>query len=728
MFKALLGFVLACFCAQICVSNANKNIEMAMSAYEIDQDLSPEEAHQVFAIFQDAARHFSNHSTTGVKLLKNKFNKDLDILAIKQIKGDADSYKMHKLATIAIEAGKNMMKKEEAVKLNYRRGKDLDSYDFDINEYFQAIKIPEPYCPKVGHICCNPFDKYRSLSGTCNNLEFPWWGAANSPLTYFLPPAYDNRIDSPRQTGVNGKRLPNAKYLTDKVLVGPTRLARNNQLFTYFGQFLDHDLSFTASVTDQYGTPKSCECGTDDKDCFNIDFPKNDPYYKNLTCISLVRSAAALPSFDCYLGARTQYNKVSHWLDLNQVYGNSLEENSKLRTFQNGLLKSSGIRGQPHLPFRGKGGCTMQTAEPCFNSGDDRAEQNSWLTATQTYFLRLHNSIAGQLKETNPHWDDNRLFQEAKRICTAIYQHIVFNDYLPLLLGDKTMKKFNLYPLENGYFNGYNSQLYPNIYTEFSTAAFRLHNTVYNNFTEALCENFELKDPDFMNEYILDTSKFYTEAEIIFCGLLISHGKSYGPDLPYDLNYDLFHKPGQSMGAINIQRGRDHGLQPYVKYRELCGFGKANDFDDLLEIPAQNRARLRKYYGNIGNIDLWVGLVNERVEEGSLVGPTASCMIARQFYILKASDSFYYENGLNPVRRFSSGQLKEIRKFSMSNLICEFGEVHYLQKYPFLMPDEHSNHFIDCKHVPKFNMKYWSKKHYDGYFVDKNYSNLRRKN
>ena len=33
--------------------------------------------------------------------------------------------------------------------------------------------------------------------------------------------------------------------------------------------------------------------------------------------------------------------------------------------------------------------------------------------------------------------------------------------------------------------------------------------------------------------------------------------------------------------AFNIQRGRDHGLPGYVKYREMCLVGKATSFDDL---------------------------------------------------------------------------------------------------------------------------------------------------
>lgn len=51
-------------------------------------------------------------------------------------------------------------------------------------------------------------------------------------------------------------------------------------------------------------------------------------------------------------------------------------------------------------------------------------------------FMRLHNLLANELSSINPDWTDSTLFHEARRVVIAVIQHITYNEYLPILLGE----------------------------------------------------------------------------------------------------------------------------------------------------------------------------------------------------------------------------------------------------------------------------------------------------
>ena len=68
-------------------------------------------------------------------------------------------------------------------------------------------------------------------------------------------------------------------------------------------------------------------------------------------------------------------------------------------------------------------------------SGDFRTDENIALAGHQTLWFREHNRLVDLLKKSKPTWKPNKLFQEARRINIAQYQHVVYNEFLPLLVG-----------------------------------------------------------------------------------------------------------------------------------------------------------------------------------------------------------------------------------------------------------------------------------------------------
>ena len=147
---------------------------------------------------------------------------------------------------------------------------------------------------------------------------------------------------------------------------------------------------------------------------------------------------------------------MTHFLDLTTVYGPNKVRSDQLRLHQGGLLRSSqGVNGRPGL-FQQPGTCSGKVCQ--FQAGENRLNENLPLISIQVLFMREHNRIAGELSRINPHWSDDRLFNEARKITIATYQHIIYNEYVPIVVGWNTAAQFDLMPLRNGGFHtGYDS-------------------------------------------------------------------------------------------------------------------------------------------------------------------------------------------------------------------------------------------------------------------------------
>jgi peroxidase len=91
--------------------------------------------------------------------------------------------------------------------------------------------------------------------------------------------------------------------------------------------------------------------------------------------------------------------------------------------------------------------------------GENRTSENIGLVGVQTLFLRQHNRIATRLAALNTQWNDDTIFYEARRIMLGIYQHIVFNEYVPGVIGRIGARSaLTVQPL-GSYWTGYNSSV-----------------------------------------------------------------------------------------------------------------------------------------------------------------------------------------------------------------------------------------------------------------------------
>ncbi|CAG2114555.1 unnamed protein product, partial [Medioppia subpectinata] len=296
-----------------------------------------------------------------------------------------------------------------------------------------------------------------------------------------------------------------------------------------------------------------------------------------------------------------------------------------------------------------------------------------------------HNRVASALKQLNPTWDSERVFQESRRIIGAQMQMITYNEFLPIVLGPKVMQFYKIGVNSTG-FTKYDPAVNPSILSEFSSAAFRFGHSIVNGrftmisaSTPSQKSSFNLRD-----NFFTPTRMHQGQMDFILRGLVGRSAQRFDPFCHGDLRNHLYQPRGQFSGAdlpaMNIQRGRDHGLPGYVHYLKFCFNEVITRFDQLDQyMPSSQRQRFQQNYQHVEDIDLFSGGISELPMNGAIVGPTFACIIGTQFNHLKYGDRFYFEHE-GQDGSFTSGQLQAIRKTLFSRIICingdNFKEIH----------------------------------------------------
>ncbi|HYT92262.1 MAG TPA: peroxidase family protein [Gemmataceae bacterium] len=502
----------------------------------------------------------------------------------------------------------------------------------------------------------------HTIDGSGNNLAHPNWGSAGVDLLRIAPAAYGDGVSSPA-----GADRPSARVISNTVAdQGNQDITSNRDLSAMiyaWGQFLDHDLDLTPNASPAQA--------------FNIPVPAGDPSFDptgtGTQVIRLNRSATDPATGTGTNNPLQQVNVVTAWIDGSQIYGSDAATADKLRTHQGGRLKTSpgadGVTGTADdlLPLDNStyfptGTLPMANDshlvpdDQLFAAGDVRANENIELTSLHTLFIREHNRIAGEIARANPRLDDETIYQMARARVIGELQAITYNEWLPALLGRSLPA-----------YRGYNPSANPGIANEFSTAAFRLGHSLLGDDVEFLDNNGQPVAEEvplseaFFNPPLLTANGI----DPILKYLSSDPASELDTKVVNSVRNFLFGPPragGFDLASLNIQRGRDHGLADYNTTRIAFGLPRVRSFADITsDVGLQQK--LQQLYGNVNNIDLWVGGLAEDHVAGSSLGPLFQRILVDQFQRLRDGDRLWYQ------RVFSGSQLSQFEHTTLADII-----------------------------------------------------------
>ncbi|KAE8749096.1 hypothetical protein FOCC_FOCC004265, partial [Frankliniella occidentalis] len=342
---------------------------------------------------------------------------------------------------------------------------------------------------------------------------------------------------------------------------------------------------------------------------------------------------------------------------------------SAMPSLQRLFLHNNKLRTIPPSAFRNLQSLKrMDPAESdirCFLAGDIRANEQVGLLAMHTIWFREHNRVAEELRKVNPHWDSDSLYHEARKIVGAEVQHITFKHWLPTVLGAKGMAMM-------GDYQGYDPNVNPGISNAFATAALRFGHSLINPQLHRLNESY-MPIPEGhlpLGKAFFSPWRLVVEGGVdpLLRGFIHTPAKLKTPsqNLNAELTEQLFtvaHAVALDLAAINIQRGRDHGLPEYNAYREKCGLAAANTFDDLRhEISSQE--------------------IRDKLKE-----------------------MFYYEN----PAVFKPEQLTQIKQTTLARVLCDNGDkITRLQRDVFYLEKTENLLSCDTWDIPRLEFRFWA--------------------
>lgn len=473
----------------------------------------------------------------------------------------------------------------------------------------RAQRVPEPIPERLRG--------ERSYDGTYNDLSDPRMGAVGSAFGRNLPPDHRPDLhDTPNPVTVSRRLLYRDSFLPATSL---------NVLAAAWIQFQVHDWvnhrrhkpgerSVEVPLPPGSGPWHNTPGGPDER---VMRFAENE--------------GIEVPGRPPLLFGNT----ASHWWDGSEVYGGD-ERTARFLREADGRAELRLEDG--HLPAGGNGGIPLTGFSDSWWMG---------LSAMHTLFAREHNAVCAALRAEYPTMGEERIYQTARLVVSALIAKIHTVEWTPAILATEAIDvalHTNWHGPPRNWLNQLGLWLFeahsltgiPKTLPDHHTAPYSLTEdfvTVYR-MHPLIPDDFELREHHFGQRLetvgFLDIQGGAAEARIRKTGLantLYSFGIAHPGAITlhnFPRSLQRFEREGEiiDLSVVDLVRTRRRGVPRYNDFRAGLHQPRLRDFEELTE-NAETLARLKEVYRSVDEIDTVVGLFGENPPTGFGFSDTA---------------------------------------------------------------------------------------------------------
>jgi len=445
----------------------------------------------------------------------------------------------------------------------------------------------------------------RQPDGRWNDLSDPLMGSMGSPFGRNVPPS---------MTVPDTKRMldPNPRDISNKLLARdvfkPAHII--NTLAAAWLQFENHNWFFHGR-----GDPE---------DTIEIPLRPDDDWPENPMHIRRTPVPAAQPK--PHDRAPSYANYETHWWDATQIYGSGAQRQAELRTFTDGKLK---VQGGTRLSTR-----------PDVPGVDLTGMHENWWTGIalfHTLFTLEHNAICDALKKEYPRFDDQRLYELAWLVNSAVIAKIHTVEWTTTVLrhpglqaamnanwwgaaGEAVKRRIGRLGSGEVISGIIGSQTdhhgVPFSLTEEFVSVYRMHPLIPDDWTFfSMDDDRLLEERTFTEIQGRDTREFMDRIglrDLWYSFGLASAGRVCLHNYPNSLRrFTRIDGELNDLASLDILRDRERGVPRYNDFREALRMPRIRSFKELTPNRAWAAEIAELYHGNIDLVDPMVGMYSE---------------------------------------------------------------------------------------------------------------------